>query len=237
MLEVENVSYAYDGVTALFDISLTVEQGEVVSLIGGNGAGKSTTLENIAGLLSPGSGSIRFKGRDITSGAAYDTVSEGISLVPEGRRVFPEMTVRENLAVAATTERAKTSTDESLETVLNLFPRLEARLDQNAGTMSGGEQQMLAIGRGLMSAPELLLLDEPSLGLAPDLVDTVFSSISRINEEEDVTVLLAGEEVQRALEVADRAYVIEKGNVSREGESTELADDEYVKRAFLGTAD
>jgi len=201
--------------------------------LGSNGAGKSTTVKTIQGILKPNSGSIKFLDKHIEGLPAYKIVDEGIALVPEGREIFPKMSVFENLILGAYVPRAKESLDESLEWVLTLFPKLEERKKQLAGTMSGGEQQMLAIARALMSKPKLLMMDEPSLGLAPVIVLQVFEIIKKLHEE-GVTILLVEQNVHHALEIADSAYVLEKGKIILEGKGLELLDDEYVKSAYLG---
>lgn len=233
MLELKDLTVAYEKVQVLWDISFSIKAGEVVTLLGSNGAGKSTTVKTIQGILKPNSGSIRFMDKHIEGLPAYKIVGDGIALVPEGREIFPEMSVFENLILGAYVPRAKESLDESLEWVLTLFPKLEERKKQLAGTMSGGEQQMLAIARALMSKPKLLMMDEPSLGLAPVIVLQVFEIIKKLHEE-GVTILLVEQNVHNALEIADSAYVLEKGKVILEGKGIELLDDEYVKSAYLG---
>jgi branched-chain amino acid transport system ATP-binding protein len=235
LLEVDRLVARYGRITALQDVSLHVEEGEIVTLIGANGAGKTTTLRTISGLVRPASGTIRFAGRDITRLAPNDIVRAGIGHSPEGRRVFPRMTVRENLELGAYTRHAKPEIAEDLERVFAIFPRLKERYEQKAGTMSGGEQQMLAIGRALMSRPKLLLLDEPSLGLSPKLVQTIFEVIRDINAR-GTTILLIEQNARQALAVAARGYVLEVGAIAHEGAAAELAASEAVRAAYLGGA-
>ncbi len=233
MLEIKKLNVGYDKVQVLWDVSFNINEGEIVSLLGSNGAGKSTTVKTIQGLLKSKSGSIRFMDRNIEGLPAYKIVDAGISLVPEGREIFPKMSVLENLILGAYVPRARDLLEESLEWVFQLFPKLEERKKQLAGTMSGGEQQMLAIARALMSKPKLLMLDEPSLGLAPVLVLQVFEIIKKLNEE-GVTILLVEQNVHHALELSDRGYVLEKGRIILEGKGSELLEHEYVKNAYLG---
>lgn len=233
MLEIKELNAYYEKVQVLWGVSFTVNEGEIVSLLGSNGAGKSTTVKTIQGLLKSKSGSIRFMDRNIEGLPAYKIVDAGISLVPEGREIFPKMSVLENLILGAYVPRARDLLEESLEWVFQLFPKLEERKKQLAGTMSGGEQQMLAIARALMSKPKLLMLDEPSLGLAPVLVLQVFEIIKKLNEE-GVTILLVEQNVHHALELSDRGYVLEKGRIILEGKGSELLEHEYVKNAYLG---
>lgn len=233
MLEIKELNVSYEKVQVLWGVSFTVNEGEIVSLLGSNGAGKSTTVKTIQGLLKSKSGSIRFMDKNIEGLPAYKIVDAGISLVPEGREIFPKMSVLENLILGAYVPRARDLLEESLEWVFQLFPKLEERKKQLAGTMSGGEQQMLAIARALMSKPKLLMLDEPSLGLAPVLVLQVFEVIKKLNEE-GVTILLVEQNVHHALELSDRGYVLEKGRIILEGKGSELLEHEYVKNAYLG---
>jgi len=233
MLEIRGLNVSYERVQVLWDISFNIEEGEVVTLLGSNGAGKSTTVKTIQGLLKSGSGSIRFMNRSIDGLPAYKIVGEGIALVPEGREIFPKMSVLENLILGAYVSRAKDLINGSLEWVFNLFPKLEERKEQLAGTMSGGEQQMLAIARALMSKPKLLMLDEPSLGLAPVIVLQVFDIIKKLKEE-GVTVLLVEQNVHHALEISDRAYIMEKGRIILEGKGSDLINNHYVREAYLG---
>jgi branched-chain amino acid transport system ATP-binding protein len=235
LLEVTNLVARYGRITALADVSLTVEEGEIVTLIGANGAGKTTTLRAISGLVRPAGGAIRFDGRDTTRLAPNEIVRAGIGHSPEGRRVFPRMTVRENLELGAYTQRVKAEIAADTERVLTIFPRLKERYEQKAGTMSGGEQQMLAIGRALMSRPRLLLLDEPSLGLSPKLVSTIFEVIRDINAR-GTTVLLIEQNARQALAVATRGYVLEVGRIAHSGAAAELAASEAVRAAYLGGA-
>ena len=234
MLTVENVDVYYGAIQALKGVSISVNQGEVVTMIGANGAGKSTTIRSISGLVRPRTGRITFEGEDITRVPPHKLVTRGICQSPEGRRVFADMTVRENLELGAYTHRGKTSQiREDLDRVLTLFPRLKERIAQSAGTLSGGEQQMLAIGRALMSRPRLLMLDEPSLGLAPFLVQQIFHIIHDINSQ-GVTILLVEQNAFQALRVANRGYVLETGQVVLEDSANALLEDEEVKKAYLG---
>jgi len=235
LLEVAGLVARYGRITALEDVSLTVNEGEIVTLIGANGAGKTTTLRTISGLVRPAAGTIRFAGRDITRLAPNEIVRTGISHSPEGRRIFPRMTVRENLELGAYTRRAKHEIAEDLERVLAIFPRLKERFEQKGGTMSGGEQQMLAIARALMSRPRLLLLDEPSLGLSPKLVQTIFEVIRDISAR-GTTILLIEQNARQALAVAARGYVLEVGRIAHSGPAAELAASEAVRAAYLGGA-
>jgi branched-chain amino acid transport system ATP-binding protein len=235
LLEIHNLVARYGRITALSDVSLTVDEGEVVTLIGANGAGKTTTLRAISGLVRAASGTIRFAGRDITRVAPSEIVRAGIGHSPEGRRVFPRMTVRENLELGAYTRRAKHEIAADTERVLTIFPRLKERYAQKAGTMSGGEQQMLAIGRALMSRPRLLLLDEPSLGLSPILVQTIFEVIRDISAR-GTTILLIEQNARQALAVASRGYVLEVGRIAHQGAAADLAASEEVRAAYLGGA-
>ncbi|MFA1610983.1 ABC transporter ATP-binding protein [Halobellus rubicundus] len=231
LLEVDAIDVAYGNVQVLWDVSLEVDEGETVALLGANGAGKTTTLKSICGDLTPMDGAIRYKGEDIGGLPHEEVVAKGVAHVPEGREVFTESTVRENLELGAYIDRSKMQ--ERLQEVYDIFPRLEERKKQRAGTLSGGEQQMLAIGRGLMSDPDLLLLDEASLGLAPVLVDDVFEAIQRINDE-GTTVLLVEQDIYNALRVADRGYVIKTGEIALSGTAQELARDERVEESYLG---
>jgi len=233
MLEMKGLNVSYERVQVLWGVSFNIDAGEVVTLLGSNGAGKSTTVKTIQGLLKPGSGSIRFMNKSIGGLPAYKIVEEGIALVPEGREIFPKMSVLENLVLGAYVSRARDLLANSLEWVFNLFPKLEERKEQLAGTMSGGEQQMLAIARALMSKPKLLMLDEPSLGLAPVIVLQVFDIIKKLKEE-GVTVLLVEQNVHHALEISDRAYILEKGRIILEGKGSDLLNNHYVREAYLG---
>ena len=235
LLEVENLVARYGRITALEGISLSVDEGEIVTLIGANGAGKTTTLRAISGLVRPASGTIRFAGRDISKLAPSAIVRAGIGHSPEGRRVFPRMSVRENLELGAYTRRSRPEIAADIEQVLSIFPRLRERYEQKAGTMSGGEQQMLAMARAMMSRPRLLLLDEPSLGLSPLLVQTIFTVIRDINAR-GTTILLIEQNARQALAVATRGYVLEVGRVAHSGPAADLAASEAVRAAYLGGA-
>ena len=231
LLEVDSIDVAYGNVQVLWDVSLSVERGETVALLGANGAGKTTTLKTICGGLTPTSGDVRLDGESIGDVPHEEVVAKGVAHVPEGREIFTESSVRENLELGAYVDRSEV--EERLAEVYGVFPRLEERADQRAGTLSGGEQQMLAIGRGLMSDPDLLLLDEASLGLAPVLVENVFAAIERINEE-GTTVLLVEQDIYNALGVADRGYVIKTGRITLSGTAAELAEDDRVAESYLG---
>ena len=233
MLEVKNIQVAYGKIIAVKDVSVTVNEGEIVTLIGANGAGKSTTLRTISGLIKPKSGEITFNGKRIDGMPGHDIVSLGICHSPEGRRIFPRMTVKENLELGAFLRNDKTAVNADMERVLDLFPRLKERIKQTAGTMSGGEQQMLAVSRALMGDPKLLLLDEPSMGLAPVLVELIFDTIVKIRKQ-GITILLIEQNATAALEVADRAYVLESGKVKMSGSAAELRSDDKVTKAYLG---
>ncbi|HDS45754.1 MAG TPA: ABC transporter ATP-binding protein [Methanomicrobia archaeon] len=233
MLSIEKLNVLYDKVQVLWDVSFRVNAGEVVTLLGSNGAGKSTTVKTIQGLLKPRSGSIKLFDMQIDGIPAYKIVGEGIALVPEGREIFPKMSVLENLVLGAYVPRARELQNDSLDWVFALFPKLAERKKQLAGTMSGGEQQMLAIARALMSKPALLMLDEPSLGLAPVVVLQVFEIIQKLKEEQ-VTVLLVEQNIHHALEISDRAYIMEKGQIILEGKGSDLLNNHYVREAYLG---
>jgi branched-chain amino acid transport system ATP-binding protein len=233
MLTLDAVSVSYGEVQALWDVSLDVQQGEIIALVGSNGAGKTTTLKTISGLLHPSSGSIQFEGKPIERAPAHEIVALGIAHIPEGRRLWANMTVRENLEMGAYTQRARAARAQTTGEVLRMFPLLAERPQQLAGTLSGGEQQMLAIARGLLSRPKLLMLDEPSLGLAPVLVKEVFSAVQRINQE-GVTILLVEQNTHVALSIAARAYVLETGRVAMSGSGAALLNDARVKEAYLG---
>lgn len=233
LLTVENLEFSYGGVRALRDITFHVDEDEIVSIIGANGAGKTTTANNIAGLYTPDAGTIQFNGDDVTTHGADKMVESGVTLVPEERHLFPELTVDENLVLGSQADRAKQNRASNLEWVFDIFPRLEERREQTAGSMSGGEQQMLAIARGLMSEPDLLILDEPLVGLMPSLVDEVIDVTQRVRDE-GITVLIVEQTVQRSLSISDRGYVIEKGETTLTGTGEELLDNEHVKEAFLG---
>ena len=233
MLKIDNINVYYGAIHAIKGISLEVHEGEIVTLIGANGAGKSTTLRTISGLLKPKSGKITFLGKDIAGKPAHEIVREGISQVPEGRRIFAEMSVLENLELGAFIRTDADGIKEDMEMVFRRFPRLEERKDQQAGTLSGGEQQMLAMGRALMSRPKLLLLDEPSMGLAPLLIREIFSIIEDINKT-GTTILLVEQNANMALSIADRAYVLETGRITLSGDAGKLAASEDVRKAYLG---
>jgi branched-chain amino acid transport system ATP-binding protein len=233
LLEVAEIHTYYGAIEALRGISLRVEDGEVVTIIGSNGAGKSTTLRSISGLTPARSGTVTFAGRDITRVPAHEIVGRGIALSPEGRHCFSRMTVRENLELGAF-RRRDGGVDEDLDRVYDLFPRLQERERQKAGTMSGGEQQMLAIGRALMARPTLLMLDEPSMGIAPILVERIYETIAEINRQ-GVSILLVEQNANYALDVSKRGYVLETGEVALTNESAQLRDDPEVQRAYLGT--
>ena len=233
ILEIRNLYVSYGGIEALRGISLDVPKGQIVTLIGANGAGKSTTLKTVAGLVKPKSAEIIFKGENITGFSPEKIVSRGITLVPEGRRVFPNLTVKENLKIGAYLRKDNFSAD--MEHIYSLFPRLKEREWQLAGTLSGGEQQMLAVGRAMMSRPELIMMDEPSLGLAPLIVKEIFNIIKTINDS-GITVLLIEQNANMALKVADSAYVLETGEITLKGTGVELLADESVKEAYLGKA-
>ncbi|MEB3779345.1 MAG: ABC transporter ATP-binding protein [Desulfurococcales archaeon] len=234
LLEVKSINTYYGEFQALFNVSLHVGKGEIVALLGGNGAGKTTTLLTISGLVKPRSGQILWRGNDITDIPAFRRVEMGLSHVPEGRGIFPKLTVYENLRVAATTKRAKEAFNDSLDMVYSMFPILKARKKQLAGTLSGGEQQMLAIARALIQRPLLLMMDEPSLGLAPKLAREVIFMVPKLRDELGVTVLLVEQNVALSLKVADRAYVMETGRIVLEGRSSELERDPRIKTAYLG---
>ena len=233
LLEVKDLDFAYGDVHVLHGVSLSVQAGEIVTLVGSNGAGKSTTLRNVSRLLKPRSGSMVFDGHDLTKLSSHQVVELGVVQVPEGRRVFPEMTILENLRMGSYIEAARADRQKNLEHVLTLFPRLRERIGQLAGTLSGGEQQMLAIARGLMAKPRLLLLDEPSLGLSPLLVKTIFDTIAEINKQ-GVSVLLVEQNVYQSLRIANRGYVLETGRIALQGTGQELLGNDQVKAAFLG---
>ena len=235
LLEVEGLCVNYGHIEAIRDISFAVAEGSVTTLIGANGAGKTTTMKTLSGLRKVRSGTVRFEGKDITQLAPYDRVRLGISQSPEGRRCFAGMTVRENLEMGAfvRTDRKSAAYREDLDRVLNLFPRLQERISQPAGSMSGGEQQMVAIGRALMARPRLLLLDEPSMGLAPKLIQQIFTIITEINDQ-GTTVLLVEQNAAQALKRSDEAHILETGAIVRSGTGAELAVDPAVKAAYLG---
>ncbi|HDI60270.1 MAG TPA: ABC transporter ATP-binding protein [Desulfobacteraceae bacterium] len=233
MLEIEEVHCAYDGVPVVHGVSLNVCQGEIVAIVGANGAGKSTTMKAIAGLVHPTRGRIRFLGEDVTRTPGYAMLAKGISYVPEGRRLFAKLSVRENLELGAYTEKNRAVIDRRLEEVFTLFPILADRAGQVAETLSGGEQQMCAIARGLMSGPKLLMLDELSLGLMPALVEKVIATVVEINRK-GTTILLVEQMVQEALEIANRGYVLQTGRIVQEGPAKELLASDTVRKAYLG---
>jgi branched-chain amino acid transport system ATP-binding protein len=234
LLEVDDIHTFYGNIEALKGISLDVEEGEVVTLIGSNGAGKSTTLRSISGLTPPRTGTIRFDGNDISGTAPQDIVQLGISQSPEGRHCFPRMSVRENLELGAYLRRNRAEINEDMDTVFGLFPRLQERDKQKAGTMSGGEQQMLAIGRAMMARPKLLLLDEPSMGLAPILVERIYETVAEINKQ-GTTILLVEQNANFALEYSSRGYVLETGTIALADKSAALRENPDVQKAYLGT--
>lgn len=233
MLEVKDIEVFYGVIQAIKGISFEVNEGEVIALIGANGAGKTTTLHTITGLLQPKRGSIMFEGKDITKVPAHKIVSLGMAHVPEGRRVFGELTVYENLKMGAYTRKDKAEIQETLEMVYKRFPRLEERKNQLAGTLSGGEQQMLAMGRALMSHPKIIVMDEPSMGLSPIFVNEIFKIIQDVSKS-GTTVLLVEQNAKKALSIADRAYVLETGKIVLEGDAKELMNNDSIKKAYLG---
>ena len=233
MLEIKDLEVSYGMIAAIKGVSFEVNEGEVIALIGANGAGKTTILHTITGLIKAKAGSIVFDGHDLTKTPAHKIVELGMAHVPEGRRIFSQLTVLENLKLGAYTRKDKDGIAEDLETVYSRFPRLAERKKQIAGTLSGGEQQMLAMGRALMSKPRIIVMDEPSMGLSPILVSEIFDIIQSINST-GVTVLLVEQNAKKALSIADRAYVLEKGRISLSGNADELINDESVKKAYLG---
>ncbi|WP_345764263.1 ABC transporter ATP-binding protein [Diaminobutyricibacter sp. McL0608] len=233
LLELKNVSVAYGRIEAIHDMSFSVDEGEIVSLIGANGAGKSTTMKTISGLLNPSKGTLMFEGEDITKMKAHIRVVRGISQAPEGRGIFPGMTVMENLDMGAFGRKDRSGMEADFDRVFSLFPRLAERRTQAGGTMSGGEQQMLAIGRALMSSPRLLLLDEPSMGLAPQFIKQIFSIITEINQQ-GTTILLVEQNANQALARANRGFVLETGSITHSGTGKELLANPAIKEAYLG---
>jgi branched-chain amino acid transport system ATP-binding protein len=233
MLKVDKLGFAYGDLKVLWDIDLTVNQGEIVTLVGSNGAGKSTTLKNLSRLVSWNDGSVMFEGEDLSKLEPHQVVERGVVQVPEGRKIFPEMTVLENLRMGSFIKSVRKDRQSNIDRAFSLFPRLKEREKQLGGTLSGGEQQMLAIARGLMSNPRLLMLDEPSLGLSPLLVKSIFKTIQDINKQ-GVTVLLVEQNVYQSLRIAHRAYVLETGRVVLSGTGSELLGNDHVKKAFLG---
>lgn len=235
LLEVRGIDVFYGNVQALWGVSFDVTEGQIVTVIGANGAGKSTTLKTLAGLMKPKTGTVLFGGRDVAGLAPFELVEQGLVLIPEARQLWPAMTVLENLELGAYGRRARRDRARTLESVFAMFPHLKERVRQNAGTLSGGEQQMCAIGRGLMARPKLLLLDEPALGLAPMLVREVFISLKTIRDQ-GVTVVLVEQNVSHALAIADRAFVLETGRITLSGPARELARDRRVRDSYLGLA-
>jgi branched-chain amino acid transport system ATP-binding protein len=233
LLEMRNLSFAYGDLQVLWGVDLTVEQGEIVSVVGANGAGKSTLLKNISRTVRGKAAALQFDGQDLRGLAAHEVVELGVVQVPEARRIFPEMTVLENLRLGSYSQRSRADRARNLDRVFSLFPRLSERQKQLGGTMSGGEQQMLAIARGLMANPRLLLLDEPSIGLAPLLVTNIFQTIAEINRQ-GTTIVLLEQNVYQSLRISNRGYVVELGRIVLSGTGAELADNEHVKKAFLG---
>lgn len=234
MLKVENLHVKYGVIPAIKGISFNVAQGEIVALIGANGAGKTTTLHSISGLVKAVEGKIIFDGQEITNIPAHKTVELGISQVPEGRGVFPNLTVLENLHLGAYLRNDKEEIEKDLQNIYSIFPRLEERKKQASGTLSGGEQQMLAMGRALMARPRLLLLDEPSMGLAPIVVEDIFKTIRKINKQNNTTILLVEQNAHMALMLSHRAYVLETGEIATTGNSKDLQNDDQIKKAYLG---
>lgn len=234
MLQVKNLNVSYGAIHAVHDINITVNDGEIVSLIGANGAGKTTILQTISGLKKADTGEIILDGLNLRSIPSHKIVAHGVAQVPEGRRVFAELSVQENLELGAYIVKDKAQAVENLKRVYRRFPRLEERKKQLAGTLSGGEQQMLAMGRALMSDPQVLLLDEPSMGLSPLLVKEIFSIIQELNQDRGITILLVEQNAKMALSIASRAYVLETGNIVMEGTGQELLENEKVKKAYLG---
>jgi branched-chain amino acid transport system ATP-binding protein len=234
MLKISNLHVSYGGIRALQGISLNVEEGQIIALLGANGAGKSTTLRTIMGIVKPDQGSIEFEGESLLGLKSFQVVMKGIALVPEGRRVFSNLTVKENLALGAYTRNDKEKIKADIEEVYELFPRLEERHTQSAGTLSGGEQQMLALGRALMSKPRLLMIDEPSLGLAPVLSQDVLSKLVELNQKRNQTVLLIEQNARAALSIADYAYILETGQIKLEGPASEMATNDDVRKTYLG---
>jgi branched-chain amino acid transport system ATP-binding protein len=234
MLRVERIKVSYDEVPALHEVSFKVESGQIVSIVGANGAGKSTILKAISSVLRPNEGSISFENQRIDQIPPYRLVEMGIAHVPEGRRLFARLTVKQNLTLGAYTKKSLEHRGGTLKNIFQLFPVLENRQNQRAGTLSGGEQQMLAIARGLMSKPKLLMLDEPSMGIMPKLITEIFEMIQRLNKEEGITILLVEQNVQEALELAHYAYVLQTGRIVMEGKPADLLQTDMIKKAYLG---
>ena len=233
MLEIKDLEVYYGMIQAIKGISFEVNEGEVIALIGANGAGKTTILHTISGLIAPKKGSITFEGQELTKIPAHKIVENGLAQVPEGRRVFPSLSVLENLKLGAYTRKDKKEIDDTLKMIYERFPRLEERKNQPAGTLSGGEQQMLAMGRALMSKPRIILMDEPSMGLSPIFVNEIFDIIKQVSAS-GTTVLLVEQNAKKALSIADRGYVLETGKIVKEGKASDLLNDEAVKKAYLG---
>lgn len=234
MLEIKNLHVYYGGIHALHGVSLRVPDGKIVTLLGANGAGKSSTLRTIAGIVKPSEGSITFDGQNLLGLKSFEVLRRGIALVPEGRRVFVNLTVRENLALGAYTRNDKVEVNRTMEEIFSIFPRLQERINQPAGTLSGGEQQMLALGRALMSQPKLLMIDEPSLGLAPVLSQGVLKKLKEVNQMKGQTILLIEQNARAAMSIADYAYILETGKIVLEGEAESLARDDQVRKSYLG---
>jgi branched-chain amino acid transport system ATP-binding protein len=234
MLQVNNIDVAYGDVQVLFDVSLDIQKGELVAVIGANGAGKSTLLKTISGILKPNKGDISFQENVISKQSPHKTVADGVIQVPEGRLLFPGMSIQENLEMGGFRTKSKDVINERLELVYEMFPILKERYKQLAGTLSGGEQQMLAVGRGLMAGPKLIMLDEPSLGLAPKLVQQIFELVQQINQEMGVTVLLVEQNVRLSCEISSRAFVLENGRIALQGPGSEMLQNDHVRRAYLG---
>lgn len=234
MLDITNLHVSYGGIKALQGVSLEVPKGKIIALLGSNGAGKSTTLRTIMGIVKSDQGSIEFEGESLMGLKSFQVVNRGVALVPEGRRVFVNLTVRENLALGAYTRRNKEEISADIEEVYALFPRLKERHFQSAGTLSGGEQQMLALGRAIMSKPRLIMIDEPSLGLAPVLSQDVLGKLTELNQVRNQTVLLIEQNARAALSIADYAYILETGQITLEGSAKDLAKDDAVRRTYLG---
>lgn len=235
LIEIIEINVFYGDVQVIWDLSMAVSKGEIISIVGSNGAGKTTILKTISGLLRPRSGEIKYKGQNVLSILPSDLVAMGVAHIPERRRLFPDLTTLDNLELGAYTRRGRVKKNKNLGKVLDLFPILEKRKKQDAGTLSGGEQQMLAIARGLMAEPEVLMLDEPSLGLAPLITKEIFGIVEQINKNEGVTIMVVDQNVTNALRVADRGYILENGRIANEGECSVLLKNEQLKKAYLGT--